>query len=59
MGTIQSFDAKFTQAILTASLSSLYYENDDVSFPHLLPVLYLLLYACVHWRREAADLRIF
>ena len=39
--------------------SDLYYQNDDVSFSHLLPVLYLLLYACVHWRREAADLRIF
>jgi hypothetical protein len=39
--------------------SNLYHQNDDVSFSHLLPVLYLLLYACVHWRREAADLRIF
>jgi hypothetical protein len=24
----------------------------------LLPVLLLLLYVCVHWRGEAADLRI-
>ena len=59
MGAIQSFDAKFTPAILTDPHPNLYYENDDVGFPHLLPVLYLLLYACVHWRREAADLRIF
>jgi len=44
---------------LDSSPSNLYYESDDLGFPHLLPVLYLLLYACVHWRREAADLRIF
>ena len=44
---------------LDSSPSNLYYESDDLGFSHLLPVLYLLLYACVHWRREAADLRIF
>jgi hypothetical protein len=59
MGKIQSFDANFTPAILTDPHPNLYYRNDDVSFQRLLPVLYLLLYACVHWRREAADLRIF
>ena len=58
MAKIQSFDAKFTPTILTAPHPNLYYENDDLSFLYLLPVLYLLLYACVHWRREAADLRI-
>jgi hypothetical protein len=55
-------DSKFRCKLLTSNLDSspfsLYYENHVVSFQHLLPVLYLLLYACVHWRREDADLRI-
>jgi hypothetical protein len=53
-----NFQCKVCISRLDSLHRDLYYQNDDVSFQHLLPVLYLL-YACVHWRREAADLRIF
>jgi hypothetical protein len=58
-GQDSKFRCKLNATNLDSSPSNLYYQNDHVSFPNLLPVLYLLLYACVHWRREAADLRIF
>ncbi|PYX02970.1 MAG: hypothetical protein DMG86_05215 [Acidobacteria bacterium] len=58
-GQDSKFRCKVHTSNLDSSPSNLYYENDDVGFLRLLPVLYLLLYACVHWRREAADLRIF
>ena len=38
---------------------AIYHQWVNVSFlPNARPVLYLLLYGCVHWRQGAADLRI-
>jgi hypothetical protein len=38
--------------------ADIYYQEDVVGLSDSLPVLYVLLYVCVHWRPGAADLTI-
>ena len=48
-----------TESTIDTSMGDIYYRNHDVGFLRSLPVLsLLLLYVCVHWRGEVADLRI-
>ena len=54
-----NFSSNEPRSGLTGFRDAIYDNEVHVSFQlNALPVLYLLLYGCIHWRQGAADLRL-